>query len=399
MANSHERSIMIAPALCALLLGSPASDLRTNGAFGFPQRLAVVLCDTTDLRLSATCDSTHLFVQAIIWKDNDSAIGSTDDGRKIGDWCDLAIDCDADGKATRDTDREYTLNPWPSLPGLHYSIVRDENSTSGIQGDSKGRGSIQYLDGAGKDGAKVRVDTFLIPFSELKRKAGDEIRFAYWASSPKPELIVNSVGFTPADPAKKYYSHHLPREKSHSFTLAKPDVLSEIDVQLVPEGRDTIKVQAKKPMPKVGSRVGQSAGEHPPLPEISAAAWRNWKGDAPPTLASLKDKVVVVEFWATWCAPCIEGIPHLNDLHKKHAAQGLVILSMTDQERGPVEKFIDKKGDGMSYPIGMESETAYAYGVSGIPHAFVIDRSGKLVWHGNPHDSGFDKAIVDALKP
>ena len=94
-------------------------DLKTSGAFGFPQADALVLCDTEDLRVSAWNDDAYLFVQAVVWKDDNSEAGQTDDGRAIGDWSNLMIDADADGAVTPGLDRDYSLNPWPTMPGLH----------------------------------------------------------------------------------------------------------------------------------------------------------------------------------------------------------------------------------------------------------------------------------------
>lgn len=386
------RMMMSVAAGVALSATCALADLKSDGAFGFPQGSAKVLCDTQELRLSAVCDTTHLFVQAVLWRDGDSTDGLTEDGRKIGDNSTLIVDADADGKPTKDVDRHYALSPWPTLPGLHYSVVLGGGMSTGLQADSKGRGSIQYVEEGGK---KVRVDTYLIPLGELKREPGQEVRLAYWASSAAPEFRVNSVGFAPKDAGAKYWPHNLPGEKHHAFTLTKM-VDGEFDSQKVPEGRGTIAVKAKKKPPAVGTMTGAADGP----PEISAAAWKNWKSEdgKAPTLASLKGKVVVVEFWATWCGPCVAGIPHLNELHTKHAAEGLVILSLTDQAAVAVEKFVEGKGAGMSYAIGMGSESARDYGVSGIPQAFVIDRSGKLVWEGHPADKGFDAAVVAALK-
>jgi thiol-disulfide isomerase/thioredoxin len=367
-------------------------DLKTDGAFGFPQAAAVVLCDTPDLRLSAACDGKNLFVQAVLWKDNDAAPGLTDDGRKIGDNSTLVVDADADGAITKDVDRNYALDPWPSLPGLHYSVQLGGDMSTGLQGDSKGRGSIQYVDSAG---GKVRVDTYLIPLDEIKRAPADHVKIGYWASSTTPDLVVNSVGFVPTDPAKKYWPHNLPLASLHDVDLkAATRGGAAFDAQAVPEGRGTIQVKAQKSMPKVGALVGAPDGP----PEIAAQAWKNWKGAQPPTLASLKGKVVVVEFWATWCGPCVKGIPHLNELHKKHAADGLVILSLTDQDKNAVEKFVDERGEGMSYAVGMGSEAVRDYGVSGIPHAFVIGRDGRLVWSGHPGGTEMDGKIEAALK-
>ena len=339
-------------------------DLKSEGAFGFPQARATVLCDTPDLRLSVFNDGEHLFVQAVLWNDGDDAAGETRDGRAIGDRSSLIVDVDADRQVTAKLDRTYHLNPWPSRAGL--------------QGSSQGRGSIAYLS---HGDAKVRVDTYLIPASELGRKPGDPVRIAFLANSTVPEFTANSVGF---ESDKTYHAHHLPWESFHDVTLAPGP--ASIDAQLVPEGRDTIVREAKAKPPALG--------EVPPA--FAAESWINWKGDQPPTPEFLRGKVVVVEFWATWCGPCIAGIPHLNEIHEKHAKDGLVLLSLTDQSRAHVEEFVKQKD--MRYTVGVKSQTADAYGVSGIPAAFVIGRDGKLLWSGHPAREEFERAIVEALK-
>jgi thiol-disulfide isomerase/thioredoxin len=129
-------------------------------------------------------------------------------------------------------------------------------------------------------------------------------------------------------------------------------------------------------------------------PEIKADGFMNLKGAAP-SLASLKGKVVVVEFWATWCPPCRKSIPHLMELHEKHAKNGLVILGLTDEDKATVEPFIEKMK--VNYIIGYGSKTGDEYGVRGIPTAFVVGADGKLVWHGHPMKPEFEKAIEDAL--
>jgi hypothetical protein len=107
--------------------GSAAPDPRRDGAFDFPQAQATVLCDEPDLRVSAWNDASYLYIQAILWKDDNDALDKSADGRPIGDWGALSLDVDADGKVTPERDLEYCLNPWVGqpgpycLPGLHYS--------------------------------------------------------------------------------------------------------------------------------------------------------------------------------------------------------------------------------------------------------------------------------------
>jgi len=354
-------------------------DLRRDGAFGFPQKQAKILCDQPGLRFSIWNNPEYLFAQAVLWNDDDPALVKTDDNREIGDWSNLLMDLDGDGKATSNVDRNYALNPWPHMQGLHYQIVYSDGGSSGLEKDSKGHGAIRYLKFS--NGKQVRIDTYLIPMSEISRQVGDKIRLCYWGSSPKPSLTVNSAGYE--HDGGKYYGHQVPRGMHHGFVLAEG---VELDATRVPEGRNDISLSKKKsvPMPKVGEAA----------PEISATDWINLK--KPVNLKGSRGKVLVVEFWATWCGPCVAAIPHLNELHEKYSAKGLQLLSFVEEGHKTMDKFLASKR--VKYPIGLESSSLEDYGITSIPHAFVIDRAGKVVWHGHSASVEMEEAIVAELK-
>lgn len=356
-------------------------DVKTEGAFAFPQEQARVLADTDDIRLSVYTDSAHIYVQAILWNDGNDELGESSDGRPIGDHSTLLIDADANGEETAHVDRKYSLNPWPTLPGLRYSILLGSGASTGLQVDSEGSGAIRYIrDTTGKT---VRADSFLIPLSALDRETGDVIRIAYWGSSEKPEFLVNSVGF---EREGGYWSYHLPHEDYHEVELSAGDLV--IMPSVVPDGRQDDVPESTKPEPLASM---PSIGDAPP--ELVAEDWINT--DGPLTLDALRGDVVVVEFWATWCSPCVAGIPHLNELHEKDKADGLRIVSFTNQSRSHVEEFMKEKP--MHYALGTGSELSRRYGVTSIPYAFVVGRDGVLRWHGHPGSDRFDREIEAAL--
>jgi thiol-disulfide isomerase/thioredoxin len=140
-----------------------------------------------------------------------------------------------------------------------------------------------------------------------------------------------------------------------------------------------------------GAAMSAELKEGAVAPEINAKGWLNSEAL---TLAGLKDKVAVVEFWATWCPPCRKSIPHLIELAGKYKDKGVVVIGLTDEPKEKVEAFA--KQMKMTYPVGVGSTSSREYGVSGIPHAFVVV-GGKIVWHGHPMN-GLDKAVEDAVK-
>jgi len=116
------------------------------------------------------------------------------------------------------------------------------------------------------------------------------------------------------------------------------------------------------------------ASQSDPAPEIQAAYWLNTD---PLRLADLRGKIVVLEFWATWCPPCRTTIPHLIKMYEAYKDKGVVFVSLTNEPREKVEPFVKKMN--MPYPIGGGSPSGRAYGVQGIPHAFIIAPSGEAV--------------------
>ena len=97
------------------------------------------------------------------------------------------------------------------------------------------------------------------------------------------------------------------------------------------------------------------------------------------TLKDLHGKVVLVNFWATWCPPCQKEMPDLEALSKRFADQGLVILAISDEEADKVKPFIAQRN--ITYPILLDPgrKVNELFQVEGIPKSFVYDREGKLV--------------------
>ena len=96
------------------------------------------------------------------------------------------------------------------------------------------------------------------------------------------------------------------------------------------------------------------------------------------SLRQLKDKIAVVNFWATWCPPCRKEMPDLDAIYKEFRDQGLVILALSDEDQTKVEPFLAQHP--VSYPVLPDpgGRVKDLFVVRGIPKTFVYDRSGKL---------------------
>ena len=138
-------------------------------------------------------------------------------------------------------------------------------------------------------------------------------------------------------------------------------------------------------------------------PPLAVDAWV--KGEPVKELQS--GTAYVVEFWATWCGPCIKGIPHLTAMQKEFPA--VQFISVAASENGPKEKQLDKlktfvadKGDAMGYSVAYDSDRDMgkswmeAAEQGGIPCAFIVGKDGVIQWIGHPMEMDKPLAAVVA---
>ncbi len=98
------------------------------------------------------------------------------------------------------------------------------------------------------------------------------------------------------------------------------------------------------------------------------------------TLAGLKGKVVYVDFWASWCGPCKQSFPFMNELQAKYRAEGLEIVAVNvDAKRGDADRFLAEVPARFAIAFDAKGESARRFDVKAMPSSVLIDRSGKVV--------------------
>jgi thiol-disulfide isomerase/thioredoxin len=98
------------------------------------------------------------------------------------------------------------------------------------------------------------------------------------------------------------------------------------------------------------------------------------------SLASLKGKVVYLDFWASWCGPCRKSFPWMNRMMRRYRDDGLVIVAVNlDKNRGLAEKFLHDYPAGFTVAYDPEGDVADDYAVQGMPSAYLIDRQQHIV--------------------
>lgn len=140
--------------------------------------------------------------------------------------------------------------------------------------------------------------------------------------------------------------------------------------------------------PKITLKVGD------PAPPLAPHKWI--KGE--PVTSFEKDKIYIVEFWATWCVPCVAAIPHLTELQAMYKGKGVIVIGQNiSDKQDKVPEFVAKMGDKMNYRVAlddvskdekgvMNSTWMAASGQKGIPASFLVGKDGRIAWIGFPKE-------------
>jgi len=146
---------------------------------------------------------------------------------------------------------------------------------------------------------------------------------------------------------------------------------------------------AESPSSEEGGLVGS------PAPDFDLPAEN---GKKPASLSAAKGKVVLVDFWATWCAPCKASFPKWEALSKKYSGDLVVIGISEDDEKDGIDAFV--KETGATFAIGWDGDkgVAGAYKPGTMPTAFLVDRNGLVRYVHSGFRAGDEKLIAAKVK-
>jgi thiol-disulfide isomerase/thioredoxin len=168
--------------------------------------------------------------------------------------------------------------------------------------------------------------------------------------------------------------------------------------------RGATQPRTQPPLPPIASAHGPSSSSTTDAPRTAAQSWTMLDGRRVQA-ADYKGKVLVLDFWATYCPPCRDEVPHLVALQKRYGAQGLNVVGLNvggDDDRPKVPAFV--REFGIQYPLGYPDEAMSSVVFANddrIPQTYVFDRNGRLVKRFIGFDeeaaAGLEDAVQSAL--
>ena len=148
---------------------------------------------------------------------------------------------------------------------------------------------------------------------------------------------------------------------------------------------DTFSLPAPEPYAVAGNQAPDFT-----LTALNGMAWN---------LARIRGSVVLVNFWASWCEPCRQELPQLQQLYERHSDDGLVVLGVSDEDPSKARQYLEEHG--ISYPSLHDGtgSVMQSYQVGAIPTSLIIDRDGQLLqrMEGYTPTSAFEKALRPLL--
>ena len=236
-----------------------------------------------------------------------------------------------------------------------------------------------------------------------------------WALDPKGEVFsalkIEAAGpnFYIVDRAGRLRFADLDKA---SLEAAVKAVVDETPEAAASAQRPVKKDDAAEPDSGNPSAAGGKAFNKPPASAYSGIKWpaknagefpaKDFQGKPLPAALGkekfldkapdLNGRIVVIDFWATWCGPCRAAMPHLEDLYKKFG-KDVVVIGISDESESTIRAFSSKNKHGYPQAVDPKATVKSALGINGIPHVVVLSTDGVVRWQGNPHPQADLKSL------
>jgi thiol-disulfide isomerase/thioredoxin len=224
------------------------------------------------------------------------------------------------------------------------------------------------MDAGGDIGVTVEKVVRGSPADKAGMRAGDRILAVDGARTTAPAQVTRAVG-----------QHKVGETVSVDIERRGTPSTSSIILAARPSGDDILKMDLVGAPAPAWSKVSPLAG-------------------APSSIAQLRGRVVLVDFWASWCGPCRMLAPRLSALKDKLGAQGLTVVGITTDEAERAAVFAEKHQMRYAIVVDNDGETSRAYGITGLPTMLLVDKKGVIrdVFVG--YDPSGDARLESAIK-
>jgi len=135
-----------------------------------------------------------------------------------------------------------------------------------------------------------------------------------------------------------------------------------------------------------------------PFPDLAACKLEGNLPELP------RDRVILMDFWASWCGPCARSFPTMEELHKKYSSRGLVVIAVNvDEKKADMENFLKAHRVTFSVVRDARQKLVEKTGISTMPSSFLIDKDGKVAFahsgfHGSETKKQYEREIETLLK-
>lgn len=133
----------------------------------------------------------------------------------------------------------------------------------------------------------------------------------------------------------------------------------------------------------------------PPAPEFKLAS----RAGGEMSLSGLRGQVVMINFWASWCGPCRQEFPALDEIYRKYKSMGFAMVGINvESEKADAERFLGMRP--VSFPILFDADNhvSGSYGVSAMPTTVLVDRQGRLRWQHRAYKPGDEAKYIEQIR-